>query len=515
MHTNTDRPAAALTPQIHGLLDPDDWDELRQLGHRMVDDVMSDLSTVRDRPAWRPVPEDVRAAFRTPAPETGVGPAQAYDDFRDLVLPYPLGNTHPRFWGWVIGTGTPYGALAEMLAAAFNPNVSGLRTAAVHVEEQVIAWMKELLHFDEKAEGLLLSGGSMANTLGLAVAVQARAEFDVARLGLSRAPHPMVLYASRETHYSVHKAVRLLGLGDESLRLLPVDDQFRLEIPKLEAAIAADRDQGYHPFAVVANAGTVNTGAVDDLATIADVAERENLWMHVDGAFGAFAALDPSVRHLVDGMERADSLAFDLHKWMCVPIECGCLFVRDAESHRRAFTIQADYLTPLPRGTAVDGGRFGNLGPQLSRSFRALKVWLSIKAHGSEAYAAVVRRNVAQAAYLSKLVDVCDELERLAPTLLNVVCFRYVVSGWTDADLDELNREITMRVQEEGIAVPSHTVLEGRFAIRVAITNHRTREDDLDLFVAEVRRIARDLVQRGVIRPSHSGTKPCLQDSGE
>lgn len=472
-----------------GMLDPSDWDEFRRLAHQMVDDVIQAQREVRTQPVWRPVPDDVQASFDSPLPRAGAGMQAAYEAFHQRVRPYPLGNTHPRFWGWVMGTGTPFGAMAEMAATAMNPNLAGLRNAGVHVEEQVLEWLKEMLGFPREASGLLVSGGSMANTIGLAVAIQARAGFDVAREGLSRAPRPLVLYASSETHYSVVKTVRMLGLGDDALRRLPVDDEFKLDLAALERAIAADRAAGLHPFAVIGNAGTVNTGAFDDLNAIADIADRENLWTHVDGAFGAFAALDPSSRSLAAGMERADSLAFDLHKWMCVPIECGCLLVRDAEAHRRAFTVHAEYLTPMPRGVARDGGRFSNLGPQLSRSFRALKVWLSILAHGADTYAELIRTNLQQARYLTDLIDRDERLELLAPTESNVVCFRYLVPGFDDDALNALNRGIVMEIQEQGIAVPSHTVLNGRFAIRVAITNHRTENGDLDLLLEEVRRL--------------------------
>jgi aromatic-L-amino-acid decarboxylase len=477
-------------------LDPADWQALRELGHRMVDDLLADQRDLRDRPVWRPVPAEVAARFEAPLPDDGVGAERAYRDFLTDVQPYPLGNRHPRFWGWVMGSGTPLGALAELLAAGFNANVSGLRNAAVHVEDQVLEWLKELLAYPRRASGLLTSGGSLANLLGLAVGLDATAEFDLARLGLGAAPRPMTLYASRETHSSVDKAVRLLGLGSEALRKVPVDGRFRIDLAALAAAIRADRDAGRHPFLVVGNAGTVNTGACDDLDRLADLADRKRMWLHVDGAFGAFAAAVPELRPLVCGLERADSLAFDLHKWMHTPIEAGCVLVRDAEAHHRAFSVQASYLAPLDRGVAADSTRFADRGLQLTRGFRALKVWLELKAHGADLYRRLVAKNVAQARHLAALVAAHGELELLAPVELNIVCYRYVVPGLGEEGLAALNRELLLVLQESGTAVPSHTVLDGRFALRVSITNHRTRRADLDLLVEATVRTGREIAAR-------------------
>ncbi len=476
-------------------LDPEDWQAMRDLGHRMVDDMMTYLETIRERPAWQPIPAAVRARFTQPVPIEPEGPERAYEDFLQQVLPHPMGNIHPRFWGWVIGPGTPFGMLAEMLAAGMNPNVGGGDHVANLVELQVLDWCKEMLGYPAEASGLLVSGGSMANLIGLTVARNTQAEFDLRKHGLQASGRKMVLYGSQEMHSSIQKAVELLGLGSDALRHIPVNPAFQIDIRALESAISNDRTAGYQPFCIVGNAGTVNTGAFDDLNTLADICRRERLWLHVDGAFGALAALSPALRPVLVGMERADSLAFDLHKWMYMPYEVGCILVAREEDHRRAFSLTPAYLSHAARGLAAGSVWFSDYGVQLSRGFRALKVWMSIKEHGVERYGRLIQQNVDQAKYLASLVEAAPDLQLLAPVPLNIVCFRFVADGWDDTALNELNQELLIQVHESGIAVPSYTTIGGTYALRVAITNHRSRQEDCDIFVREVRRLGQDLMR--------------------
>ena len=475
-------------------LDPADWEAFRKLAHRALDDAFDAMATVRERPVWQSVPAAVRAEFKAPLPYKGEGAEAAYQDYQKLVAPYPLGNTHPRFWGWVIGTGTPMGVVSEMLAAALNPNCSDFDHGAANVELQVIAWFKELMRFPAEASGLLVSGGSVANLIGINVARSALAPFAVHSEGLNSHPR-LMLYASSETHNSVQKAAELMGLGAASLGKIPVDDDYRIDVAALKARIKADRAAGLQPFCVVGNAGTVNTGAVDDLDALADLCRDEKLWLHVDGAIGALAALDPAGRRLIKGMERADSLAFDPHKWMYLPIEVGCVLVRDAARHQKAFAAQASYLKKLEGGIAKGEAPLVNFGPQLSRGFKALKVWLNLKAYGVEKFGRLIGQNMAQAQYLKARVEREPELELLAPVPMNVVNFRYLGKGISPETLETLNPRILVALQERGIAAPSSTVLKGRFAIRVAITNHRSRREDFDALVDGVLTLGREFTK--------------------
>jgi aromatic-L-amino-acid/L-tryptophan decarboxylase len=475
-------------------LDPQNWEEMRALGHRMVDDMLTYLQTVRERPVWQPVPDWVKEQLKTTLPVEPQSAAAAYQDFVDQILPYPLGNIHPRFWGWVIGTGTPFGVLAEMLAATMNPNMGGGDHVANYVERQVLDWCKELLGFPADASGILVSGGSMANFVGLTVARNALAGFDVRQRGVAAAPQPMTFYGSVEMHSCLQKAVELLGLGNQALRRIPVNADYQINLDALAEAIQADRAAGFHPIGVIGNAGTVNTGAIDDLNSIADLCQREKLWFHVDGAFGALAAVSPELKPLLKGMERADSIAFDLHKWMYMPIEVGGTLVRNEEAHRRAFSLSPDYLASFERGAAGGPRWFYEYGLQLTRGFRALKVWLSLKEHGIEKYGRVIKQNVDQCRYLADLIDRTPQLERLAPAPLNIACFRFKAEGLDEPALNQLNRELLMRLHEQGIAVPTYTMLAGKFAIRVAHTNHRTRYEDFDLLVREVVRLGKEIL---------------------
>jgi glutamate/tyrosine decarboxylase-like PLP-dependent enzyme len=474
-------------------LDPTDWDEFRALAHRMVDETIDHLRSLRGQPAWRPMPDGVRASFTGPVPMEGAGEETAYHDFAVNVRPYPNGNLGPRFWGWVQGTGTPLGMMADMLAAALNPHLAGFDQAPALVEKQVISWLAGLMGYSADASGVLVTGGTMANVIGLAVARKAMAGFDLRAEGLQGGRPRMLVYGGTETHGWAGKAVELLGLGRDALRLVPVDAGYRVDVDAMRRAIQADRAAGHRPFCVIGTAGTVNTGATDDLRALAALAREHGLWFHVDAAFGALVRLAPALAPVVDGIEEADSIGFDLHKWMYQPFEAACVLVRDAEAHRAAFSITASYLAHSTRGVTAGGLPFADLGVDLTRGFKALKIWMALKAHGVNGIARLIEQNVAQVRYLAARIDAEPELELLAPVPLNIVCFRYAPAGVPDERLNALNEEILMRLQEDGIAVPSGTTLHGRFAIRVANVNHRSRREDFDLLADSVLRIGREL----------------------
>jgi glutamate/tyrosine decarboxylase-like PLP-dependent enzyme len=475
-------------------LDPQNWDEMRALAYQMVDDMLDHLRTLRERPAWQPTPDEVKERMQLPLPHEPEGAESAYEDFKRDVLPYSMGSPHPRFWGWVISPGTPMGMMADMLAAGLNPNMGGASHVSNEVEFQVIDWCKEMLSYPAEASGLLVSGGSMANLVGLTVARNSLSDIDMRKQGVGGLSQRLMLYCSTETHSSVQKAVEMLGLGSDSIHSIPVNDAYQIEVDALEAAIAADKAAGLRPWCIVGSAATTNTASIDDLNRLADIAEREGMWYHVDGAFGALAALSPELKSMVAGMERADSLAFDLHKWFYAPFEVGCALVRDRAKHRNAFTLTPSYLVHGERGITAGKDWFSDYGFQLTRSFRALKVWLMIKTEGIDKYGRLIYQNVEQARYLKALVEAAPELELLAPVALNVVCFRFKAAGLDDDSLNALNKELLIRVQESGTAVVTGTMLKGKQAIRMCNVNHRTRREDFDLLVHEVIRTGNELV---------------------
>ncbi len=476
-------------------LDPENWEALRSLGHRALDDMIDYLQSVRKRPAWQPLPEATKSLMAEPLPTQPTPRDEVYADIHEHILPYPTNNIHPRFWSWVGGTGTPTQLIADMVISAMNSASLGMdEVASSHVELQLLGWLKTMLDFPADASGLLVSGGSMANLVGLAVARTHIAPYDVRDEGLDTSGHPrLIYYTSVEAHSSVRKGIELLGLGTRSLRLIPVLEDFTIDIAALQTAIAADRKAGHLPTCIVATAGTVNTGATDPLNSLADLAESENMWLHVDAAFGGFAKLSPASRHLVEGMERADSLAFDLHKWLYVQYDCGCVLIRGDKPHKETFSVTPSYLRRADRGLASGPFNFSEYGVQLSRSFRALRPWMALKTEGVERYGKQIEQNIQQAKYLNDIVIAHPQLELLAPTAMNIVNFRYTEPTKTDDELDALNAEILLLIQERGIAAPSATTVNGRFSIRVAICNHRSRRSDFDALIEGVLKIGDEL----------------------
>lgn len=467
-------------------LDPEDWKKMEALGVEMVKDMMQFLSTVGERKVWQEPPGEVKSFFSQPLPSDGQDPEQIYDDFKTKIRPYPTGNIHPRFWGWVMGNGTPLAMLGDMLAAGININQGGGNQVGGLVEKQLIDWFKEIFGFPETASGILVSGGSMANLVSLTVARYAHAQFDLRKEGIYGSKKRMIVYASAEVHNCINKSVELLGLGSESLCLIPVTDSYEIKIDCLQKQIDQDRKDGFQPFCIIGNAVTVNTGACDDLNALADLCKKENLWFHVDGAIGAILSLSGKYKNTVKGIERADSIAFDMHKWMYVPYEASCALVRNKETHYKAFSLQASYLQHEKRGLAGGDIWFSDYGVELSRGFKALKIWMSLKEHGIKKFGRMVTQNIDQVQYLKSLINKNTSLELTAPAPLNILCFRYR-GNMTDNDkLNFLNKELLFQLHESGVALPTYATIKNKYSIRVANTNHRSVREDFEILVSKV-----------------------------
>ena len=472
-------------------LDPDDWTASRALAHRMVDEAIDHLSKVRDRPVWRPMPDAVRATFQTGLPVDPSPLDAVYRDFKDTVAAYPMGNIHPRFWGWYMGAGNFTGALADFLAAIDGSNLGGGTSGASQVEQQLVDWLKEIAGFPKSASGTLTSGGSMANLVAHTVIRNLAAGKDVRREGIGALPKPLRFYASDQVHSCHQKALETLGLGSRALVEIDTDDRQRMRLDALEAAIVRDRADGLQPAAVIATAGTTNTGAIDDLNAIADLCEREGLWLHVDGCIGGVLRLAPEHAHLVAGIERAGSVAIDPHKWLHAPFEAGAVLIKDAQAHFATFEMHGPYLQLQDRGLMA--GKFlADYGLELSRGFRALKVWMAFKEQGAAKFGRLIAQDIAHARYMAAQIETCPELELIAPVDLNIVCFRPVAAD--EAAARALNTEVMLQLQEGGLAVPSDTTVQGRHGLRCAFNNHRTRRGDIDDFLQDVRRISAQIV---------------------
>ena len=465
-------PQASLAPEAS--LDPEDWGDLRAQGHRMLDDMFDHLEQIRAQPVWQAPTPEMRKRFRADLPWAPQDLAAIHAQFQADIAPYSSGNAHPGFMGWVQGGGTAVGMLAEMLAAGLNANLGGRDHMPIEVERQVVTWMAELFGFPAEASGLFLTGTSQANMCAVLIARTRALGAGVRSEGVTAGE--LVAYTSRAAHNCIERAMDMAGLGSDNLRQIETDAADRISLPALKRAIAEDRAAGRRPFLIVGTAGTVDIGAIDDLEGLGRIARDEDIAFHVDGAFGALGKLSAQIAPKLAGIELADSLAFDFHKWGQVPYDAGFLLVRDPVLHRATFASEAAYLRHAERGLAGGDWWPCDLGPDLSRGFRALKVWFTLKTYGLDALGASIARTCDLAQALARRIATEPELELMAPVELNIVCFGYRGSS-------ELNAAIAADLQEAGRLAPSTTTIGGRTAIRAAIVNHRTGPEDIAALV--------------------------------
>lgn len=464
-------------------------DELRRAGRAAADLAAAHLAGIAAGPVWRPVPAADRDWLTgQDLPTAGRALDDLIDDVRTRIMPYPMGNGHPRFFGWVNSPPSPAGIAVSSLAAALNPSCAGGEHAGALLEHTVLRWLADLVGYPHRpGGGLLTSGASMATIVAVAAARQRAARrdgWDVREDGLAGHP-PMTMYVSEEGHGCLRKAAELLGLGRRQLRVVPVDDAFRLDVTALRAMLTADLAAGLRPFCIAASAGTVNTGAIDPLAAIADVAAEHGLWFHVDGAYGALAALAESAAPALAGVDRADSLALDPHKWLGVPVDCGAVLLRDPAPARDAFSLVPAYLRD---DTAGDLGWFAEYGPEQTRPFRALRAWATMAHLGRDGIAELVTHTVGLAHRLAALVTDADDFELLAPVTTSVTAFRYRPAAVES--LDAVNRALPAAVQRRGHAFITGTRLAGVEAQRACFLNPATTERDLDVLLDEIRAAA-------------------------
>jgi glutamate/tyrosine decarboxylase-like PLP-dependent enzyme len=471
-----------------------DWPpaQAAQLGQQIVELWTEYLSRLRELPVGQAdAVEEVRAAVTREVPDEPVPPNEIIAYLRSLIFEHATLTGHPGFMAYITGAGTVPGAAADLIAAAINQNVGGWRLSpgATEIELHLMRWFATRLGLPDTASGFITSGGAMAALFALTAARDVRAGWDVRRLGVAAGP-PLTMYASSEVHTVNARACDMLGLGAEALRVVPVDEALRMHVGALRDAIARDRKAGRRPIAVIATAGTVGTGAIDPLEEIADVCEDENLWLHVDGAYGGIAALTEELRPLFVGIERADSVALDPHKWLYTPHSGGAVIVRDQAHLGQAFGVNPSYVHE-DKALTRRGLDFYAHTPNFSRGFHALKIWISLLAHGWSAYQRRIAHDVALARYLFERAAGHDELETVGPPPeLSIACFRYVppeLRGDRHAEsyINVLNERLMAELQLGGRVFPSNAVIDGRFAVRACIVNFRTEAADIDALIDE------------------------------
>jgi aromatic-L-amino-acid decarboxylase len=472
-------------------------DDFRVIGHHLVDRIADFLDSLpKHSVTTGETPTEIRETLDSSRllPDFGTDPEQLVDRAAELLFNHSLFNSHPRFWGYITASAAPIGILGDFLASAVNQNAGAwfLSPMASEIEAQTVRWIAELLGFPTSCGGILVSGGNMANIACFLAARQAKAGWDVRASGLNRNPL-LRIYCSKETHTWVQKAADMSGIGTDNIRWIPTHKDLSMDTVQLQNQIRADKEAGDRPFIVIGTAGSVSTGAIDDLAEIAKICREEDLWFHVDGAYGGFAAMLPDAPPELRALSEADSIAVDPHKWLYAPLEAGCALVRDPEKLREAFAYHPPYYH-----FGVEAINFLDYGPQNSRGFRALKVWLALQQVGRKGYEQMLADDIQLAKTLHELVAQTPELETFTHSL-SITTFRYVPPDLSKPDakteeyLNQLNTELLTRLQNSGEAYISNAVIDGRFALRACIVNFRTSLADIEALPEIVSRIGREV----------------------
>jgi len=493
------------------LLDPSP-EQIRSWANAAVELIADYLSTIRDRPVYPSTSSrQIRERLDSSLPEEPANFDELLHTFRNTLIELSRHNGHPRMFGYVQAPGTAIAAIADLLASALNANLTAWRSApaAVEIERLTINWIKQIIGFNREGAGLFVSGGSMANMAALAAARRAKAPAQIQNKGAQSCAKTLRIYASEETHHSVAKAAALLGIGRDNVRLVSVNERHKINLDELVAAIEEDRAAGHLPICLVANAGTVATGAFDPFRQIGEIARRFNLWLHVDGAYGGFAALAASTRPLFGSIEEADSLALDPHKWLYLPVDCGCVLYRDPEMARATFAHEAEYTRVIGQ-EADEAFAFWDYGPELSRRFRALKVWMLLKSVGLQALGEAIEKDLACARHFEKLVQNSEDFEMLAPVELSIFCFRHLparlkgalATGSSEREkiekqLDAHNERLLLALQRDGSSYLSNAQLRGRFSLRGCVMNYRTTLRDMEILLGDLRRVGAQLEVSG------------------
>jgi aromatic-L-amino-acid decarboxylase len=475
-------------------------DEIRRWGRAAIDHAAEYLGSIRDCSLYPDTDAaSIRSRLSQDLPHDGIGFDRTLETFREVIGPLSRQNAHPRMFGYVQAPGLAIAAIADLLASTLNANLTAWRSApaAVEVERITLDWLKEIIGFDRSAGGVLVSGGSMANFSALAAARQTKAPADFAERGASSLTRAVCLYASSQAHHSISKAAAILGIGRKFVRQIQVDSNYRIDPVDLRKQIERDRAAGHLPVCVVASAGTVVTGAIDPLAEIAEIAREFDLWMHVDACYGGFARLAPSARSLFDGIAQADSVALDPHKWLYLPVSCGCILYRDPAAARATFGYAADY-TRMIAEEADEAFAFWDYGPELSRRFRALALWMTLQSVGLNAFADAIEHNIVCAQHLEQLVQASEDFEMMTPARLSIFCFRYLPPALkarrpgepVEQEIDRFNEQLLVALQRDGSSYLSNGDLRGRFVLRGCAINYRTTKRDMEILLEDLRRVA-------------------------